>query len=398
LIRFILHSYVFRRIIILELVFITILWTSNKIFDLIWGCTSTVPLNNLNDVYDPPLNYDNFNKVNIKLLGLDTICIEGNKRIKDPNSSKTYEFYDTLGIRLPDTTYGYTNKIFFKFENSVYPDSIFLVVSRTDSKDIFWKQIFFSTVTINNLNKFSEYPEKFRTNYTKLVDTDLLKDNDTIINQAIEFFNLNKDNFEQGDCFTNSKNFNEVCDKFALPCRILFLQGGDANYFGYNDHIGYPIHAICEVYSSKSKKWFVIDPTYGFEFKKENSLLNAVEICNKIFFGREKEIIQDSILITKRSLVGRDYFKYYENIFYTSNEVISHFKSGIYKYFYKNYNFSTYQYTNKMLPKQDGFYYIGIKSSLYLILFILNINFILFIIAVRLLQYKRVKTNPSNKN
>jgi hypothetical protein len=323
-------------------------------------------------------------------MGLDKICIEGNKKFKNADQNNNYDFFDTSNIRFPENVSELNNKIFIKFEDNPYLDSIFLGVSKSEYQNIYWKQIFYSTVFIADLNRFSEHPEKFRTNYSQLVDTTLLNNNDTIINQVIQFFNLNKKNFITGNCFTKSTNFSNVCNIFGLPCRMLLLQGGDANYTGYNDNLGYPIHAICEVYSSKSKKWFVIDPTYGFEFKKENDLLNAVEICNKIFFGREKEIIQDSILSTKSSLVGRDYFRYYENIFYNSNEKTNRIVSGIYKIFYQRYNFSVYQYTNKLLPKQDGFYYVEIKSSLYMILIIFNFNFILVIIAVRLLKYKRV--------
>ena len=373
--------------------FVIIFYVSNKVFDLIWNSNSSIPLNNLIDMYNPPVNYDNFDRVNFKLIGMDKICVEGNKKLKYLNSEKSYDYYDTINIDFPDSTPTIMNTIFFRFENSAYPDSIYLVVTRENSNNIFWKQVFYSTVIINELNKFSENPDIFRINYLNLVDSNLLKNNDTLIQQVLEFFNQNKNKFEKGDCLTNSSNLSKVCNLFGLPCRILLLHGGDANFSGYNDHLGYPLHSICEVYSSRLKKWFVIDPTYGFDFKKDKNPLNAVEICNKIFFGREKEIIQDSILSTKRSLVGRDYFKYYENIFFYTDQKPNHLKSGIYKIFFRKYNFTVYQYTNKLLPKQDGFYYLGIKSSLYSILIILNINFILFITVGRLFKYKRVKSN-----
>jgi hypothetical protein len=282
----------------------------------------------------------------------------------------------------------YLNKFYFNFENSPNTDSIFLVVAKSDKENFYWKQIFYSSVSVKNLNDFSDAPDKFRINPEKLVAGNILYDNDFIIQDVYKYFNSHIDSIGVAECGTNCINFKSVCDKFNLPCRIISLQGGDAIKSGFNNLLGYPLHVICEIYSTKFSKWYVVDPTYGFAYTKDKGPLNAVEISNKVFFKREKEISQDSVLTTKRSLVGKDYFKYYENLYFESNYRINFVIAKIGGVFFGKLKPEAYQYSNNLSAFRNGYYYVGIKSVTYLLILILSINLIVILLLKRIYNVK----------
>jgi hypothetical protein len=382
--------------LLISFAFFCLLWIVNISFDVFWEDASTLPLTNLNDVYNPPKEYDKEKKINIKLQGLNKISIEGNSRFKRIGSNKPADIYDTVEIYLPQEEYSTNNHYYFQFENSSRIDSVYLVVSKSDKKDFFWKQIFFSSVFINQLNNFSESSDNFRINENMLVENKILENNDTLINWVYSFYNNHLDSIGFSECGTNSSNFKAVCVKFNVPCRIISLQGGDANKPGFNNQLGYPLHVICEIYSSKFNKWFVVDPSYGFIYIKDKIPLSAVEISNKVFFNREKEISQDSILTTKRSLLGRDYFKYYENLFFTSNYKLDLVTAKLGRMFFGKFNPKVFQYSNNLNTLKNGYYYVGLKSVIYLLIMIISVNFVVFLLSKRLYNIKQLNRNLNN--
>jgi hypothetical protein len=390
LFRSLIKTKLFRQILFIIIAFIGIIWIINISFDILWDDTSSIPLINLDNVYSPPMGYDKSEKINIKLVEQSKISIEGNKKFKFLNSTKLYDYYDTVEFNYPFNETELTNKFYFNFENSANTDSIFLVVSKSDRKDFYWKQIFFSSVSVMNLNSFSDNPDKFRLDPNKLIRNDILNDNDFLILEVYKYFNSHLDSIGFAECGTNCTNFKAVCDKFNLPCRLVNLQGGDANKTGFDNQLGYPLHVICEIYSTKYNKWFVVDPTYGFIYTKDKTPLNTVEISNKIFFKREKDIVQDSVLFTKRDLVGRDYFKYYENLFFSTNYqpniVIAKFE----RMFFGKFNPILYQYSNSLNVLKNGYYYVGVKSIVYLMIMIISVNIVVFLISKRLYYIKQL--------
>jgi hypothetical protein len=351
-------------------------------------------LTNLYDVYKPPPNYDNIKRLNIKLIEPDKIVIEGDNKLRPLNENKNYDFYDTVNINYPQNGTVYTNKIFFEFENSSGPDSIFIVISKPPANNYVWNQIFYSSVFVSQINHFSTDPTKFRINYTNLVDSSVLNNNDSLINKAITYFNNSRDSVLLLDCGANCLYFKTICDKLKLPCRIIRLQGGDADESGLNTNLGYPIHAVCEIYSSRFQKWFVADPTYGFIFRLVNEPLSAVEISDLFFFRRDYTLKQDSVFFRKRPLLGKDYFKYYENIFFFTKEgplgLYDRVLNRLVHIFYDKFTRSTFHYTNEMNPMKSRFNYLVIKSVLYLIIIVIYINLIIFILLKRLYIAKRV--------
>ena len=295
----------------------------------------------------------------------------------------------------PDKTFDITNKIYLNFENNNSIDSISFVVSKSDQKELFWKQIFLSSVFVANLNEFSSDTAGFRIKPEKLVDPFLLANNDTLIRSALNYFNSQKDNLNLPECGTTCVIFQSFCKQYNLPCRILSLQGGDAYYTGLHFDLGYPMHVICEVYSSRNKKWYVIDPTYGFRYKEKNSdeFLNAVEISNKYFFTSEKDIVQDSVLFTKRSLLGRDYFKYYENVFFKSNVYLNYPFFKFLQVFFGKFSYKVLHYSNNLQPDKNSYYYLSFKSFIYIIISLIYINLILFVLIRRLFSVKKPVRN-----
>jgi hypothetical protein len=396
LIRFILESYIFRKLLIATITLFVVVFLSNKLFDKIWGSPSTLALTDLNDVYSPPQEYDNIKKVNMSFVPPDKICIEGNLKLRLVNSSGDFRYFDTAKISLPTETFELRNKIFIQFADSKYPDSIYIVVSKSDKKDIYWRQIFLSSVVVKTLNETGKDTSGFRVDKSKLCPEPLLENNDTLINQTLNYFNLNKDTLTLGDCGINSSTFKRICKKFNLPCRVVGLQGGDEDEAGYLDQLGYPTHAICEVYASRFQKWYVIDPSFGFRFKLEGSqaFMNAVEISDKFFFLGEKDIIQDSIMFTKRNLVERDYFKYYENVIFLNGFNPNFFLKKAIQHLYAKYSYQGYLYANITPSIKNAKNYMVIKSLMYLAIIILYSNFMLFIMLKRLLESKK----PHNHN
>lgn len=363
------------------------------LFDKFWGSSNSLALTSMYDVYMPPVEYDNIKKMNIDYLADDKVQIEGNKKLKISGSSKDFDYIDTFKIQSPSNTFEFTNKIFIQFEDSKSVDSIYLVVSKSEVPDVFYHQIFLSSVTVKDLNKNRINIKDFRIDKSKLVSGPLLENNDTLINSALLYFNTNKDSLKLAECGTNSRVFESVCKKFNVPCRLLYLQGGDADVAGFGNQIGYPIHMLCEVYSSKFQEWYVIDPTYGFRFRIEDAeeFLSGVEICNKFFFSREKEIIQDSILFTKRTLVGRDYFKYYENVYFDTDFKPNYLLRKFMQHFYGSFNYKSYVYALNTPFLKNGKNYLIIKSLMYLFLVALLFNVTVFFLTKRLMLSKKPK-------
>ncbi|MEO8512658.1 MAG: hypothetical protein ABI543_03800 [Ignavibacteria bacterium] len=393
MIKFILESYSFRKILILTLVTISIIFISSKMFDTAWGSSTTIPIVNLQDVYSFPVQYDNFKRVNIKFTAKDRLGLEGNKRFRIKEHQSGFEYYDTLQIYSPDSTFSKINKIYFQFEDSPETDSIYVVVSHSQESKIYYNQIFYSSVIISTLNEFSEDPSQFRIDPAKLVSTALLNDNDTLINQVLTYFNANIDNLGIAECGRNCEIFLKICSDFNVPARMINLQGGNVNQVGFDDKIGYPLHVVCEIYSSRHQKWYVVDPTFGFRFRERsfNDYLNAVEISNKETFRRDDEIEQDSILLTKRSLVGKDYFKYYENVIFSKPEWKNRFLKKFTSIFYSKFNYYLYLFSNNFPIVKNGFYYVALKTFLYFLILILYINAILGLFLRRLFLVKKPK-------
>lgn len=359
---------------------------------------TAIALTNLDDVYNPPQEYDDIKRVNISFLAPDNVCIEGNMKLKIEGKQKNFSYVDTFKINFPKETNEITNKIFFRYENSKDIDSMFLVTTKSENPEIFWKQIFLSSVKVRNLNKIGNDTETFRIVPGRLRSEVLLYDNDSLINMTLNFFNINKDTLKLAECGRNNVVFKSICDMFMLPCRNIMLQGGNEDVTGYNQDIGYPTHVVSEVYSSKYQKWYVIDPTYGLRFKEKgtNDFLNAVEISDRYFFSREKDIIQDSVLSTKRTLVGRDYFKYYENIYFSDDSGYSKITEKLFQYFFKKfYYYFSSMYSNVTPFLKNGKNYLFLKSCMYAALFLIYINFIFFVIIKRLIQVKKPKKEYS---
>ncbi len=371
--RFIFHSYIFKRVIFATAGFFIFIFILDKVFDLTWKSECLVPVTNLNDVYKTPHQYDNSSKLNLKLETPGKLSLEANKRFIITGSSNAFGYYAAVDLVRPDKEFSYTNKIYIYFENAHTPDSIYLVITKSKSPDIYWNQIFYSSVRIENLNKFSRDTNEFRLNSSLLVSKEMLENNDSLINEAVHYFNINKDNLGLRECGTNSNIFKSICDKYYVPCRLVGLQGGDATEAGFKFSIGYPIHVVCEVYSSKYGKWYVIDPSYGSTYLYKNLPLNAVEISNKVFFSREREIVEDSVLTTKNFPVNIDYFMYYENVFFDSpfrpNLIVSKFLST----FYPKYNYGSILYSNKLASSKNAREYFLIKSFFYLMIMMIYI-------------------------
>jgi hypothetical protein len=360
----------------------------DKVFDLSWKSDCLISVTNLNDVYKIPHQYDHFSKLNLKLEAPDKLNIEANKKFIIAGTSKVFDYYNTVNLIRPDKEFSYINKIYVYFENALTPDSIYLVISKSAIPGIFWNQIFYSSVRIENLGKFSHDPLEFRLNLSSLVSKEILKNNDSLINEVVHYFNINKDSLGLKECGTNSNIFKSICDKYSVPCRIVWLQGGDATEAGFNTTVGYPLHVVCEVYSSRYSKWYVIDPSYGSAYFYKDHPLNAVEISDKVFFSREKEIIEDSVLTTKQLRVNIDYFRYYENIFFDSQLNPNFLVRTFLKLFYEKFNYWSFLYSNKLVNTKNAREYFLIKSSFYLLITIVYINVIIIILTYRLLKSK----------
>ena len=119
--------------------------------------------------------------------------------------------------------------------------------------------------------------------------------------------------------------------------------------------------------------------------------MNAIEVSNKHTFHREDEIVQDSILLTKRTLVGKDYFKYYENVIFTKPEWKNKYLRKLVSVFYGNFNYYLYLFSNNFPGVKNGFYYIGLKTFMYFFMLILYINAVLFLLLRRLFLVKKPK-------
>jgi hypothetical protein len=391
LFRFVIESHSFRRISVLTIVIVILLYFTNKIFDHYWTSMSSIPLVNLNIVYAPPKEYDDVTKINLQLVKEDLVVIEGNRRFKLMNSGKDYSYFDTIPILRPDTVYNYFNKIFLSFENSVAADSIYLVVSKSIENNKFYNQVFYSSVIVNSLNELSEKQDNFRIDLLALVEPSLLNNNDTLIYAAFKYFNDNASKLGLAECGTNCLVFMKICESFKVPCRMVWLQGGDIEKAGFDNSLGYPLHVVCEIYYAKQKKWYVVDPSYGIRFKNNDndSYMSAVELSVLHTFRNANDIEQDSVLVVKKNIVGKDYFKYYENVMFGNIWV----KNFIFKKFlafaYPKFNHRSSLYSNNYPQKKDGYFYFGLKTILYFVIIIIYINAILFVLAKRLFSAKK---------
>ena len=82
----------------------------------------------------------------------------------------------------------------------------------------------------------------------------------------------------------------------------------------------------------------VIDPTYGSTYLSLWVPLNAIEIANREHFRNADDIIQDSVLVTRNTELGKDYFKYYENIFFINKRKFSFIETKFFSSFTENTN------------------------------------------------------------
>lgn len=388
MIRFIVNSFLFKKALYITLILIGVFVGASYVYDYLWKQESFFILKNLGLVYRPPLEYDNATKINLKLEDFNKISIEGNKKFTLVGSNKKSVYYDTVLLKFPEQQNEQLNIIYLKFDAAPNTDSIYIVVSRSDKEKVFWKQIFLSSVYIEKLNSFSSI-NNFKVEDKQLYVENIINDNDSLIKQVYKYFNENVNCLNLGNCGKNSQVFKSICDKFLVPCRIVSLQGGDALYTGLDKTLGYPLHAVCEVYSSKLKKWFVVDPTYGLTYTDEKEVQNAVEISKALFFNRIHRLSQDSILVTKSSFLGRDYFKYYENIYFETGNYYGFTARNILRIFYKNFNTRLYQYSSNISNVKDGYYYAGIKTIMYLIIVALHFNIMMYLILKRLVTAKK---------
>jgi hypothetical protein len=383
------HSQTFRKAVYICLAYVVSLWISNKFFDGNWKYTCMKPVTNLDEVYKIPEEYDNFPKINLKMLNHNLLGIEGNRKFKVLGNNDEYGYYDSVGVTGPDTEFSYTNKIYLNFQNSNTNDSFYFVISHSSDSGIFWNQIFYSSLKIHSINNFSYNPDKFRLNSAKLVNPDLLNDNNTLINQVKNYFNTNLNSLGLAECGTNSRILKSICSKYNVPCNIIVLQGGDSYEAGFDNMAGYPIHVVCEIYSSEYSKWYVLDPSYGTVFRQDGIPLSAAEISNSVFFRKENRIIQDSVLATRKLNLGEEYFQYYNNIYYSSVNIPNIFTRQLIKYFYKKYDYMYLHYSNKITVKRNGNLYIGKKTLMYLIITVIYLCLVSVIFAKRLYELKK---------
>jgi hypothetical protein len=346
------------------------------------------PLTDIEKAYKIPDEYNNFPAVNLKILNSGMLGIEANQKFKILGSGKEYCFIDSVHITKPDSAFTFNNRIYMNFQHSDLTDSIYYVVSHSPNEGIFWNQIFCNSVRINYLNNFSYNADNFRINTDELVSKELLNDNDSLIKLVINYFNLNSESLGLAECGTNSRILKSICSKFSLPCHIIMLQGGDSYEPGYDFKTGYPLHIVCEIYSSRFRKWYVLDPTYGTVFLENQVPLNAVEISNRVYFNRDSRITQDSVLVT-RSRLGKDYFNYYRNIYFETSATPNIFVARLIKYFYKNYDYSRLHYTEKMPYKRNGSQYIEEKTIMYMLIAFIYIILLFLIMISRLYNLKR---------
>jgi hypothetical protein len=359
------------------------------IFDYYWGSSSSIPLLNINSVYGPPKEYNNETKINLKLLPENRLVVQGNRKFRLINSEDGYRYIDTLMLTRPQSVFSHTNKIYLNFENLNNTDSIYLVISGPNDNGKFYNQVFFSSVVIDKLNKLSD--DDFNIDFSALLQNPLLENNDTLINSVFLYFNSNAQNLGLADCGKNSSIFKKICDDFKLPCRIIWLQGGDMAEPGLDIRLGYPLHVVCEIYSSHNKNWYVVDPTYGIRFKEKDneSYLNAAEISNLFNFKNSDKVIQDSILINRTSIVGKDYFKYYENVIYWNNWLNNSLIKKFLLKAYPDFNHFLLLYSGNFSFKKNGLYYFGLKTFMYFIILIFYINMLVLVLFKRLFSAKR---------
>ena len=117
MLRFLFHSYIFRRVLLATVGFFVFLLILDKVFDLTWKTVCLAPVTNLKDIYKTPQQFDNFSKLNLKLEAPDKMSLEANKRFIIAGGSKAFDYYDTVNLIRPDKEYAHTNTIYIYFEN-----------------------------------------------------------------------------------------------------------------------------------------------------------------------------------------------------------------------------------------------------------------------------------------
>jgi len=386
-----------RIILIVTIILVIVMWVSSKVFDSMWASKCYKPLMDLEEVYRPPAEYDNIARVKLKMVDEHILGIMGNRKFTlVPNGNgmlgpESADYYHTTSVSYPNEVSGsLMNKIYLRFEGYNGPDSIHLVTTKSYRGGLKWNQIFFSSVAVAEINDFSPESSSWDANTDNLVDKKLLEDNDTLINLSIGYFNAGEDTMKMYDCGATARIFKSVCEKFALPCRIITLQNGKSGSTGLGDEVGYPVHAVCEVYSSRLKKWYVIDPSFGLRFRNstDGKFLNAVEISNRTFFEDERSIVRDSILFTVRRPVEFAYFPYYNNVLYNFKEDQDKWMEKVLKYLFKNSDLNVIHYSNQLKASKDAIYYMSWKSIMYIVFGFIYISTLIFLITKRRIKDK----------
>jgi hypothetical protein len=390
-----------KKILVVTAVFAAVGWISGSIFDSLWASRCYIPLTELDDVYRPPREYDNIAKIKLKMVDEGTLGIMGNKKFAiipeataapDP---RTVNNYHTVSISYPNEPSGsLKNRIFLTFEDYAGPDSIHLITTKFVEKGLQWNQIFLSSVAVSQLNSFDGATGSFEVDPNNYVDRKVLSDNDTLINLSIAYFNAGKDTMRIHDCGEAGRVFKAVCDRFELPCRIITLQNGNSGAAGLGKEVGYPLHVVCEVYSSRLRKWYVIDPSFGLRFGNSlnGNYLNAVEISNRNFFKDEQGIVKDPILFTVRNPADIAYFNYYNNVLYSFDGEQSKLVEVVRKYLYKKSNLTVFHFSNELKPGRNALYYVGLKSVMYAGFGFVYLSTLIFLLSKRIHKDKKLKS------
>lgn len=390
-----------KKILFATIIFAAAVWISGRIFDSLWASQCYIPLTDLDDVYKPPREYNNIAKIKLKMVDEGTLGIMGNKKFSviheatgapDPETANNYH---TVGISYPNEISGrLKNRIYLTFEDSAGPDSIHMITTKSVENGLQYNQISLSSVAVSEINGFDGDAGSFELNPSTYVDRKILSDNDTLINLSIAYFNAAKDTMSISDCGEAGRIFKSVCDRFELPCRTITLQNGNSGAAGLGNEVGYPLHVVCEVYSSRLKKWYVIDPSFGFRFENsiDGNYLNAVEISNRNFFKDEKGLVKDSILFTARNPADIAYFNYYNNVLYSFDGEQSKLVEAVRKHLYKKSNLTVFHFSNELKPGRNALYYVGLKSVMYAGFGFVYLSTLIFLLSKRIHKDKKLKS------
>ena len=372
---------ILRNFFIATVIYGLLVQITNYVVDDAAGITKFLPPINLENIDKPPFGYDNIPRIRVKMTDTQRLRFEANKRFIFLVGNKNYTYSDSISVALPDSGVK-LNRIYFKFEGSNSTDSMHLIVTKSEGG--YYRQISYCSVEIYDVNNILPVDSMlFRINPNNLVGKDLLENNDPLINKAFLDFNLEYRVKPAGDCGTLSKNFKNICAAGYVPCRLVGVHGGDHFEPGFGNTVGFPIHLMCEIYSSKQKKWYVVDPLYGVRFRNpfSSEFMSAVEITNLYESKSQGGILLDSILASKVSPLPEDYYQFYDNIYYPTNYVANKIFKKIMDVFFGKYNYNFYHYAHST-TSFGGRSYLILKLAIYFILTIIYINFA-YIFVVR---------------